>query len=98
MNGTIKLIHSILDRQSHKVQGIVEIQNQIRLISARLVLMQNYFLELTIKLCLDHKTLVYSLSPEFCVETQFKSLSKSKTATKKTKTALTKNTTLTCCR
>ena len=44
MNGTIKLIHSILDRQSHKDQGIVEIQNQIRF-SARPVLMQNYLLE-----------------------------------------------------
>ena len=85
MNGTIKLIHSILDRQSHKDQGIVEIQNQIRLISARLVLMQNYLLQLTIKLCLDHKTLACSLSSEFCVKTLFKSLSQSKKKNKQTK-------------
>ena len=55
----MKLMHSMLNRQSHTDQGIV--------VSARLVLMENYLLELTIKLCLDHKTLaiVYYLSPEF---------------------------------
>ena len=80
MNGTIKLIHSILDRQSHKDQGIVEIQNQIRF-SARLVLMQNYLLELTIKLCSDHETLVCFLSPEFPGESLLKSMSQAQNKT-----------------
>ena len=57
MNGIINLTHGVLDRQSHKDQGIVEIRNKIRF-SARLVMMQNYLLKLIIKLCLDHKGLV----------------------------------------
>ena len=73
VNGTIKLIQSNRDRQSHKDQGIVEIYNQIRF-SARLVLMQNYLLELTIKLCLDHETLVCSFAPEFPGGSLFTSL------------------------
>ena len=37
--------------------------------------MQNYLLELTIKLCLDHETLVCFLAPEFPGESLFKSMS-----------------------
>ena len=45
--------------------------------------MENYLLELTIKLCVDNKKLVCFLAPEFPGESLFKSMSEAQNKTNK---------------